>query len=378
MWYVSRKECIESEERWMGKLLENIDLHIPIIQAGMAGGISTPKLVAEVANAGALGTIGAGYMSASSLRNEIEQVKQLTNKPFAVNLFATNLEAFASDLAPMQRVLDKFRKELEIEDGLKNVKVYDYLQEKIYVIIEQDIPVVSTAFGVLSSVLIERLKKNNVILIGMATNLEEAKLLVESGYDIIVAQGFEAGGHRGTFDIKKYPNGCSIGLLSLVQEFLESLHVPIVAAGGISTKEQIDALLSMGAAGVQLGTRFLVAKEAGTNTAYRRELIKSSSLDTTITKAFSGRPARAVRNRFIKELESSDCELLPFPIQNELTKDIRAASKEFTKAEYQSLWAGQGVGSIVEEASAADILAALIGEKPEETNQMKLEFNEDE
>ncbi|WP_404456146.1 nitronate monooxygenase [Virgibacillus necropolis] len=360
----------------MGKLLETINLHIPIIQAGMAGGITTPKLVAEVANAGALGTIGAGYMSASSLRNEIQAVKQLTDKPFAVNLFAANLESFSSDVAPMQHFLEKYRNELEIDPGKQSVKVYDYLQEKVYVVIEQDIPVVSTAFGVLSSVLIERLKKNDVKLIGMATNLDEANELVEAGYDIIVAQGFEAGGHRGTFDVNKYPNGCNVGLLSLVQEFLYNLDVPVVAAGGISNNGQIDALLRMGAAGVQLGTKFLVAKEAGTNSAYRRALMKASSVDTVITSAFSGRPARAVFNRFIQEVETSDCEILPFPIQNELTKDIRGAAKEFAVSEFQSLWAGQGVGSIVNEDPVVDILASLIGKDTEETDQLGLELDD--
>lgn len=360
----------------MDKLLKSINLHKPIIQAGMAGGITTPRLVAGVANAGALGTIGAGYMSATSLKDEIQAVKQLTDQAFAVNLFATNLEAFCSEVSPMQPFLDKYRNELEIDKGKQSVKTYDYLQEKVYVIIEEKIPVVSTAFGVLSSVLIERLKKNDVTLIGMATNLDEANQLVEAGYDIIVAQGFEAGGHRGTFDVKVHQNGCNIGLLSLVQEFLENLDVPVIAAGGISNKGQIDALIAMGAAGVQLGTKFLVAKEAGTNSAYRRALIKASATDTVITRAFSGRPARAVFNRFIQEVESIDCDLLPFPIQNELTKDIRGAAKEFAVAEFQSLWAGQGVGSIENEEPVAEILAALIGEKTEEVNQLELEFGE--
>lgn len=358
----------------MGKLLENINLHTPIIQAGMAGGITTPKLVAEVANAGALGTIGAGYMSASSLQGEIQQIKKLTKKAFAVNLFATNLEAFSSEIAPMQHQLDKYRKELEIDQGKQSVKTYDYLQEKIYVILEEEIPIVSTAFGVLSSVLIERLKENNVTLIGMATNLDEAKQLVEAGYDIIIAQGYEAGGHRGTFDVVKYVDGCNIGLISLVQDFIANLDVPIVAAGGITTKEQIDGLLAMGAAGVQLGTKFLVATEAGTNSAYRRALMKASTVDTVITKVFSGRPARAIINRFVKEIEKADCDLLPFPIQNELTKDIRGAGKELTIADFQSLWAGQGVGAIIKEESVVDILTSLIGEDIKETNQ--LDFDE--
>lgn len=347
----------------MRKLFKNVNLHLPIIQAGMAGGITTPNLVAKVANAGALGTIGAGYMSASSLEDEIEQVKKLTKKPFAVNLFATNLEAFSSEVTSMQHLLDKYRGELEIDLGKQSVKTYDYLQEKVYVIIAEDIPIVSTAFGVLSSVLIERLKKNNVTLIGMATNLNEAKQLVKAGYDIIVAQGYEAGGHRGTFDVVKYPGGCDIGLFPLVQEFIDNLDVPIVAAGGIASKEQIDGLMAMGATGVQLGTKFLVAKEAGTNSAYRRALMKASTVDTVITKVFSGRPARAIRNRFINEMEGSFCDLLPFPVQNELTKDVRGAGKEFAIADLQSLWAGQGVGAIVNEEPVVDILASLVSEE---------------
>lgn len=353
----------DSEGWSMGKLLEKINLNIPIIQAGMAGGITTPELVAGVANAGALGTIGAGYMSATSLRDEIHKVKKRTKKPIAVNLFAANLEAFSSDVASMQHFLDKYRNELEIDPGKQSVKVFDYLQEKVYVIIEEDIPIVSTAFGVLSSVLIERLKKSDVTLIGMATNLDEAKQLVEAGYDIIIAQGFEAGGHRGTFDVVKHQNGCNIGLLSLVQEFLDNLDVPVVAAGGITNKGQIDGLMAMGAAGVQLGTRFLVAKEAGTNSAYRRALIKASSVDTVITKAFSGRPARAIMNRFIREVEISGCDPLPFPVQNEITKDIRAAGKDFAVADFQSLWAGQGVGAIVNEEPVAKVVASLVGKE---------------
>ncbi|MFZ3579195.1 NAD(P)H-dependent flavin oxidoreductase [Virgibacillus sp. DJP39] len=352
----------------MGTHLKPINLEIPIVQAGMAGGITTPELVATVSEAGGLGTVGAGYMSAASLKDEIMKIKQLTSRPFAVNLFAINLEEFSSEIGQVQNFLNKYRSELDIDQGKDSVKVYDYLQEKVYVVIEENVPVVSTAFGVLSSVLIQRLKENNVTLIGMATNLEEANQLIDAGFDMIVAQGYEAGGHRGTFDVKKYPNGCNIGLLSMVEEFLENCNVPIIAAGGISNKRQIDALLSMGVAGVQLGTRFLVAKEAGTNSAYRRALIKSSSVDTVITRAFSGRPARAVFNRFIKEVEASDCDFLPFPIQNELTKDIRAAGKEFAVADFQSLWAGQGVGAIVREESVKDILTSLIGKDTAEIN----------
>ncbi|MFB4168975.1 NAD(P)H-dependent flavin oxidoreductase [Virgibacillus sp. JSM 102003] len=344
----------------MNDLLEKLNIEVPIIQAGMAGGITTPEMVAAVTNYGALGTIGAGYMSAAELKENIQQVRSLTNNPFAVNLFATNLETFSTDIQRMQQILNNYRNELDIEPGEDSVKVKDNLEEKIYVILEENISIVSTAFGVLSSVLIKRLKNNNVTLIGMATNLDEAKQMEDAGYDAIVAQGSEAGGHRGTFDVKKYPNGSNIGLHVLLQEILDTVSLPVIAAGGIHKKKQVKALVAMGAAGVQLGTRFLMAKEAGTNEAYKRALIKAQTSDTKITKVFSGRPARAINNRFIEEVEATGIQPLPFPIQNQLTKDIRTAGKEFAVQDVQSLWAGQGVGSIEKEETVAEIIQSLV------------------
>ncbi|MBP2076311.1 NAD(P)H-dependent flavin oxidoreductase [Oceanobacillus polygoni] len=345
----------------MASVLEKLKITIPIIQAGMAGGITTPELVAAVSNSGALGTVGAGYMNTLVLKEAIQRVKQLTDKPFAVNLFAANLEAFSTDVDEMQALLNKQRDEIGLDQQENLVKVNDYLQEKVYILIKEKVPIVSTAFGVLSSVLIERLKENNTILIGMATNIDEAKLLEDMGYDIVVAQGVEAGGHRGTFDIEKYPNGSDMGLIALVQSILENTSLPVVAAGGIYTKKQLDALLIMGASGVQLGTRFLLAKEAGTNKTYRRALMKANYEDTVITKVFSGRPARAIKNGFIDEVESSGLDILPFPIQNELTKDLRSAGAEFAIADLQSLWAGQGVGALHKEESVEDIIGLFVG-----------------
>lgn len=343
----------------MKSFLEMVNIDIPIIQAGMAGGIATPELVATVANQRALGTIGAGYMSAASLKEEIDHVKEKTNKPFAVNLFAANLEFNTSDTEEMQSFLNQYRDELDVVRGTEQVQVKDYLQQKIEVALEENIPIVSTAFGVLAPELIKKLKANQVTLIGMATTLDEAEALVEAGYDIIVAQGHEAGGHRGTFDVNKHPHGADIGLLVLVQSFVEHLCVPVIAAGGIHSQAQMDALTGIGAQGVQLGTRFLLAKEAGTNKAYRQALLQASTDDTVITKVFSGRPARAIDNRFIREVEESKLPLPPFPAQNGLTKDIRAAASVSARADFQSLWAGQGVGSLHQEETVQEIITSF-------------------
>lgn len=345
------------------RVLDLLQIRYPIIQAGMAGGITTAKLVAEVSNAGALGTIGAGYMSANALQDAIRDVKKKTKKPFAVNLFALNLESFTTEASEMQHYLNTYRRELDLEEGSVEISVNDYLQEKLQVIVDEKVRIVSTAFGVLSDSWIDQLKRHDVRLIGMATNLQEGKMLVEAGYDIVVAQGMEAGGHRGTFDVEKYPNGCNIGLYTLVQEFLDNLSVPVVAAGGIYTRKQLAGLLTLGASAVQVGTRFLLAREAGTNAAYRHALIQANATDTVITKAFSGRPARAIRNRFVREMEKNDIAMKPFPIQNELTKDIRGAAKEYAVADLQSLWAGQGVGGITQIESAKSIIYDLVGKK---------------
>lgn len=345
------------------KAMDLLHIQYPVIQAGMAGGITTPKLVAEVSNAGGLGTIGAGYMHASALKNVIREVKKLTKKPFAVNLFALNLEAFSTDITDMQQFLNGYRMELDLPAGKEAVKVQDYLQEKLQVIMDEGVGIVSTAFGVISATWMEKLKNADIRVIGMATNLHEAKQLVEAGYDIIVAQGMEAGGHRGTFDIVKYPEGCNIGLYSLVQELLENLTVPVIAAGGIHTRQQLAGLLTLGASGVQIGTRFLLAREAGTNAAYRNALLHANAADTVITKAFSGRPARAIRNQFIEDMDRSGLKTEPFPIQNELTKDIRAAAKEYAQSDLQSLWAGQGVGGLHKVESAKAIVYDMVGKR---------------
>src|SRR5699024_2840312 len=339
--------------------MEQLAIERPIIQAGMAGGITTPQLVSAVANEGALGTIGAGYMDASTLKKQISKTKQRTNQSFAVNLFATDLQSHSNDVSEMQQFLNRYRQRLGIDNGKSSVTVHDDLQEKITVILEENIPVVSTAFGVLSAESIKRLKQNRVILIGMATYLAEAEELIRAGYDIIVAQGSEAGGHRGTFSVDQHPNGCNIGLFALIEQFVNHLSVPVIAAGGIHTGKQVKALLDMGASGVQIGTRFLVDKEAGTNNAYRQALLAAKSEDTVITKVFSGRPARAIHNRLIEEVETSDIPIQPFPLQNELTKDVRAAGKAQGVPDVQSLWAGQSVGAIKTEETVAEMIADL-------------------
>lgn len=342
--------------------LERLQIKYPIVQAGMAGGVTTPELVSEVSRIGALGTVGAGYMNPAELQKTIRHVKLLTNRPFAVNVFATDLTVKTNNVRESQLFLNHFRDELNLQHGSDYVQATDYLENNIDVIIEEEVPIISTAFGILPRALIKKVKEKNIYLIGMATNVEEAEKLIAAGYDAIVAQGTEAGGHRGTFDVETYPFGCQIGLLPLVEQCLAALSVPIIAAGGIYSQNQVNALFSMGVSAVQIGTRFLLAEEAGTNTSYRQAILQAKAEDTVITKVFSGRPARAIQNRMTKEAEKNQQVIQPFPIQNALTKEIRTEAKRRENRDYQSLWAGQGVGGLTKEETAASIVCDLIGD----------------
>lgn len=343
--------------------MDLLKIKYPIIQAGMAGGITTADLVSAVAEQGGLGTIGAGYMDDKTLKHIIKEVKEQTNQPFAVNLFAADLAAQSDEIFATQKHLNQIRQELGMDHGKSQVIVTDHLEAKIDVIIEENIPIVSTAFGVLPTSIIKKLKDKNIRLLGMATNVSEGEQLVQAGYDAIVAQGTEAGGHRGTFDIRKYPEGCNIELLSLVRQFLTKFSVPIIAAGGIYARSQVKALQEMGVSAVQIGTRFLLAKEAGTNKAYRKALIQATSEDTVITKVFSGRPARAIQNEMIQHINQWRTPIQPFPIQNALTKDIRTYAKEQENSNYQSLWAGTGVGNLKKEETVSEIITDLFPDK---------------
>ncbi|SFA77804.1 Nitronate monooxygenase [Bacillus sp. UNCCL13] len=195
---------------------------------------------------------------------------------------------------------------------------------------------------------------------GTATTVDEAQQLENSGVDMIVAQGSEAGGHRGTFPTTK--GNPQIGLIALVQQMVHSVKTPVIAAGGIVTIGGIKAVLSLGAAGAQLGTVFLTCKESGTNRAYRNKIIESNEEDVIMTKAFSGKWARGIRNKFIEVIEKASLDIPPYPIQNDLTKLMRSHAARELNPEKLSLWAGQGVGLIQREYSAAEILAELVSE----------------
>jgi nitronate monooxygenase len=340
------------------KLTEKLGIRYPIIQAPMANDVTTPELVAAVSNAGGLGSLGAGYMEPEDIRRAIRAIRTLTDKPFAVNLFIP--EAVTEDAERIIRaneLLAPYRRELGLPE-VEPLAAYlpDYT-EQLGVLFEESVKILSFTFGVPAARELESIQQQGMITLGTATHLLEAILLEESGVDIVVAQGIEAGGPRATF-LGSCEQGLvgSMVLLPLLQEYLT---IPFVAAGGIMNGRGILAALALGAGGVQMGTAFLTTPESGAHAEYKELLPQATEITTTLTRVFSGKPARGLKNRFIEELQQAEAYLPGYPIQNALTREIRQAAAEQNNVDFMSLWAGQGC-PLCRDKAAAKLMAYWI------------------
>lgn len=339
------------------KLAHLLGVQIPLIQAPMAGGATTPQLVAAVSNAGALGSFGTGYMSPAQIKSAIDEIRQLTKLPFAVNLFIPD-QYYATDeqITNMRQIIKRIYPRLDICNTAFKQADLPSFDEQLQVIIDEKVPVFSFTFGALSTRYINELKKNKTIIIGTATNSLEARLLEDSGIDAIVAQGFEAGGHRGTFAIPIEDS--LIGLNALIPQIVDNVKIPVIAAGGIMDARGIKAALNLGAAGVQMGTVFLTAYESGIHVRYKEVLLSTKADNTVLTRCFSGRMARALRNKFITYMHDYEDAVLDYPIQNLVTQPMRKQAAINNDSEFLSMYAGQGV-SFCREISAGELVNQL-------------------
>ncbi|WP_394140931.1 NAD(P)H-dependent flavin oxidoreductase [Cytobacillus oceanisediminis] len=340
------------------RLTEKLGIQYPVFQAPMAGGMTTPRLISEVSNSGGLGNMGAGYMNSDEIREDIRKIRSLTDKPFGINLFVPNLEVSAQkeEISRMGEVLTKYSSELGIKvKPLLPKKDYGTLYEKqLEVVMEERVHVCSFTFGIPDSNVIRELKKQGTVIIGTATNVNEAVEWEEAGVDLIVAQGSEAGGHRGTFH--KEESGL-VGSMALIPQVADAVSKPVVAAGGMMDARGIAAAMMLGAAGVQLGTVFLPCRESGANPLYKDALLNATEEQTVLTKAFSGKMARGISNRFTEEMEEQP--VLPYPLQNDLTASLRKQAAKLVRPEFMSLWAGQGV-RMAEDITVKELMQKLV------------------
>ncbi len=323
---------------------ELLGIELPIVLAPLAGGPSTPELAAAVSNAGALGSLGQGYATPGRIRDDIRALRRATDRPFAVNLFAPEVvEVDVEAIGRAIEVLAPYREELGLPPQSVPDRFAEDFDEQFQVVLEERIPVFTFTFGPLPDGSVEALHEVGTLVGGTVTTSSEAEALAAQGVDFIVAQGAEAGGHRGSF-LGGDDHGL-IGLVSLVPLIRDTTRLPVVAAGGIGDGRGVAASLVLGAVAAQLGTAYLVCPEAGTSPPYRRAVLHSHPEDTVITKAFSGRRARGIANRLSADLADRE-DLPPYPILNRLTRGIRRVAAARDEPELLSLWAGQGTGLI--------------------------------
>ncbi|WP_442599801.1 NAD(P)H-dependent flavin oxidoreductase [Neobacillus sp. D3-1R] len=327
------------------RLTELLRIKYPIIQAPMAGGVTTSDLVAEASNHGGLGSIGAGYLSPVQLRNQIHELKTKTTNPFSVNLFVPPnvINMKENEIIKANQLLQPIREQFQLSDVTSDIPnladIMKTFEEQIKVVIEEEVPICSFTFGIPTTEIIMELKQYNTILIGTATTVTEAIELEKVGMDVIVVQGCEAGGHRGNF-IKSGEESL-IGLMSLIPQVVDQISIPVIAAGGIMDGRGLMGSLCLGAKGVQMGTAFLTCEESGAHRLHKEAILQSNEEQAVLTRAFSGKWARGIHNKFISEMKDYEEQFPEFPVQNTLTQSIRkAASKQYNK-EYMSLWAGQ-------------------------------------
>jgi len=331
-------------------------LSLPVIQAPMAGGINNPRLASEVSNAGGVGSFGFAYSTPQKISEDLAATRALTGGPINANFFV-----FSPVDLPEQAVQQKALEALknlplsgEYSLTIPQAPFYPDLDEQLKPVWEHCPDLLTFHFGVPSPSILARAQSLGITIGITATSLQEAKEVEQAGADFIVAQGVEAGGHRGVFN--PYARDEQLTAIELTKQLVRGCSIPIVAAGAIMDGADIANMLRAGAVAAQLGTAFLCCEESGASPAHKEYLLKHHSRGSVFTTGFSGRPARGIDNEFIRLMDSQ--MVLPFPIQNTLTASLRQLGGKTNNGEYQSLWAGQDYAR-TRQLSAKTLMLAL-------------------
>ncbi|HYG89235.1 MAG TPA: nitronate monooxygenase [Azospirillum sp.] len=340
-------------------LTQRLGLNHPIIQAPMAGGGDTPALVAAVSGAGGFGSVGAAYLTPAQIAETVQAVRARTDRPFGINLFAPTPAPAPTDAGPALSRIAPYYAELGLPAPATPTLAPDAFDDQLAAVLESGAAVFSVTFGIPSAEAIAAVKARGILFVGTATTVDEAVALERAGADAVVAQGGEAGGHRGTF-ATDFAAGM-VGTMALVPQVVDAVRIPVIASGGIMDGRGVAAALTLGASAVQMGTAFLTCDEAGVAETYKQTLLNAREHETRVTRAFSGRPARGIANRVMDEVDTAPEAILPFPLQNTLTRAMRVAAGKQGRAEYLSLWAGQGV-RLARRQPAAELVARVMDE----------------
>jgi nitronate monooxygenase len=325
------------------RLTKKLGIDYPIIQ-GPLGGLSSQRLTAAVSNFGGLGSFGALSLSPEEIKNVISQIRSLTSKPFAVNLWVSMEDdgARTSDEAAFNRSLAPLASYFaELQAPRPQFKPYSLIrfEDQARILLDEKVPVFSFIFGIPPKEILDECRAKGIVTIGTATTPDEAVALQEAGVDAIVASGFEAGGHRGSF--LRAAEDSVTGTFSLVPRIVDVVDVPVIAAGGIADARGVISAFALGAEAVQMGTAFLTCEESGASRIHRETLMQRKAEFTGLTKGFTGRLARGIQNRLMRELEQERAEILPYPLQRMLVRNLSIAAEAAGRTDLMPLWAGQ-------------------------------------
>ncbi|HEY4345374.1 MAG TPA: nitronate monooxygenase [Parvibaculum sp.] len=339
-------------------LTKRLGIDLPIIQAPMAGA-ATAELAAAVANAGGLGSLGVAMMNEATLRETVGKLRGLTNKPFNLNYFVhqePKLESF--DAGPMKRALTPFYEEFGLGDVPGPASPAPaFTDAALKLLLELAPKIVSFHFGLPGADAVKAIREKGIVILGCATTSAEARALEHGGADAIIAQGHEAGGHRGTF--LDHVDLGTVGTMALVPQVVDAVKVPVIAAGGIGDARGIAAAAMLGASAVQLGTAYLMCPETQMHPLHRKALAEASDHATVVTKLFSGRPARAIRNHLTEGLHALEGVAAPFPTQRAMVAPLVSASGKANRAEFMQLWSGQAASLSRPEPAAEKTLRLM-------------------
>ena len=321
-----------------------LGLRYPIVQGPFGGGLSSPRLVAAVSSAGGLGSFGAQGMTPNRISEVVAEIRTLTAAPFAVNLWVSTEDAeataatrsrYGAALVP----LAPFFNELGVQPPTFPLREWMTFEAQVSALLDARPPAISFVFGVPPPDVIDECHRRSIVTIGTATTVDEAVALDRACVDVVVASGFEAGGHRPSF--LRSPETSLTGLFSLLPQVCEAVDIPVVAAGGIADGRGIAAALALGADGVQIGTAFLACEESNAPHAHREALFGHRAAHTVLTRAFSGRLARGLRNILAEALEGESASFLPYPLQGQLVGALRDEAIQRGRTDLISLWSGQ-------------------------------------
>jgi nitronate monooxygenase len=339
------------------RLTAKLGIEYPIIQ-GPLGGLSSQRLTAAMSNFGGLGSFGAHSLAPGAIKNAIAEIRSLTSKPFAMNLWVSmedegarisDENAFSRSLAPLAAHI------AALGAPRPEFKPYPWMrfEDQARVLLDEKVPVFSFIYGIPPQEILEECRAKHIVTIGTATTPEEGVALQEAGVDAIVASGFEAGGHRGSF--LRSAEDSLTGTLSLVPQTTDKVNVPVIAAGGIADARGVVAALALGAEGVQIGTVFLACEESGASLLHRHALRGKKAGHTALTKGFTGRLARGIHNRLLEELNQEGTAILPYPLQRSLVRNLAIPAEAAGRSDLLPLWAGQSANL----SSCTDVLAFL-------------------